>query len=311
MFEAQVKRTPNAVALVFEDQRLTYDELNRRANQLAHYLSAMGVGAETLVAMCVERSVEMVVGILGILKAGGAYVPLDPAYPQERLAFMLEDTQAEFVLTQQSLAGVFAEHAGRRVLLDADWPAIAKRSEENAAGAENVPGAVTADNLAYVIYTSGSTGKPKGTLVTHHNVARLFEATQGHFQFDEKDVWTLFHSYAFDFSVWELWGALLYGGRLVIVPYWVARSAEAFHRLLGAEQVTVLNQTPSAFRQLMRVDEVGQTFESVGVGQTFQSVGDTQEEGSPQDLKLRLVIFGGEALELPSLKPCMATGFRS
>jgi amino acid adenylation domain-containing protein len=329
LFEEQVKRTPNAVALVFEHQRLTYDELNRRANQLAHYLRAMGVGAEALVAMCVERSLEMVVGILGILKAGGAYVPLDPAYPKERLAFMLEDTQAQWLLTQQSLVDLLPEDGAHRVLLDTDWPAIAKESEENlshAGVAQKVNGGVateghpykratknsvlrkvcrggppwpphvddflcskashaaTPETLAYVIYTSGSTGQPKGALVTHHNLARLFQATQPQFQFDEQDVWTLFHSYAFDFSVWELWGALLYGGRLVIVPYWVARSAEAFHRLLTEEQVTVLNQTPSAFRQLMRVDEAAQT----------------------QDLKLRLVIFGGEALELQSLKPWFA-----
>jgi amino acid adenylation domain-containing protein len=213
-------------------------------------------------------------------------VPLDPAYPKERLAFMLADTQAQLLLTQQSLAETLPEHEGRRVLLDTDWAAIAKASEENPAGEvnENASRASTADNLAYVIYTSGSTGKPKGTLVTHHNVARLFAATQASFQFEAADVWTLFHSYAFDFSVWELWGALLYGGRLVIVPYWVARSAEAFHRLLGAEQVTVLNQTPSAFRQLMRADEAVET----------------------EDLQLRLVIFGGEALELQSLKPWFA-----
>jgi amino acid adenylation domain-containing protein len=277
LFEERVKRMPETVALVFENQRLTYDALNRQANQLAHYLRGLGVGPEALVAICVERSVEMLVGILGILKAGGAYVPLDPAYPKERLAFILEDTQARVLLTQQSLTTTLPEHDGRVVLLDAEWPTIAGESEENPANE------ATANTLAYVIYTSGSTGKPKGVLVSHDNVTRLFEATQPHFQFDEKDVWTLFHSYAFDFSVWELWGALLYGGKLVIVPYWVSRSAEAFYCLLDSEQVTVLSQTPSAFSQLMGLDE------SAGVS-----------------LKLRLVIFGGEALELQKLRPWFA-----
>src|SRR5262249_11149646 len=136
--------------------------------------------------------------------------------------------------------------------------------------------------LAYIIYTSGSTGKPKGVLVTHYNVARLFLATQAWYNFDEHDVWTLFHSYAFDFSVWELWGALLYGGRLVVAPYWVSRTPDAFYELLSQEQVTVLNQTPSAFRQLIQAEENAET---------------------TRELALRLVIFGGEALELQSLKP--------
>jgi amino acid adenylation domain-containing protein len=276
LFEAQAKRRPDATALVFEDKLLTYGELNRRANKLAHYLRGRGVGADTLVSICVERSVEMLVGILGILKAGGAYVPLDPAYPKERLAFILEDTQARLLLTQQRLVETLPAHDAEVVLLDAHWPEIANTSSD-----ENPAGAATADELAYVIYTSGSTGRPKGVLVTHENVARLLEATQAHFEFDESDVWTLFHSYAFDFSVWEIWGALAHGGKLVIVPYWVSRSAEAFRRLLASEGVTVLNQTPSAFRQLAAADE--------------------SADGSV-DLKLRLVIFGGEALELQSLR---------
>ena len=276
LFEARVELEPDAVAVVYENQQLTYRELNARANQLAHYLQKLGVGAEVMVGICVERSPEMVVGILGILKAGGAYIPLDPAYPQERLAFMLEDALAKVVLTQQGLVEVLPECGHRVVCLDSGWDAIACEREENPATV------VTADNRAYIIYTSGSTGKPKGVLVRHSNVVRLFAATRNWFNFNSDDVWTLFHSIAFDFSVWEIWGALLYGGRLVVVPYWVTRSPEAFYNLLYTERVTILNQTPSAFRQLIRAESAAQT---------------------PVELTLRSIVFGGEALELQSLKP--------
>jgi len=275
-FEQQAARTPNAVALIFEGQKLTYAELNERANQLAHYLLGLGVGAEVPVGMLMKRSLEMIVGVLGILKAGGAYVPLDPEYPKERLTFMLADTRATLVLTQQQLAKHVSEDGVRAVALDADWEQIARESVDNPAVE------VTPDNAAYVIYTSGSTGKPKGVLVTHQNVLRLFESTQARFGFTDQDVWTLFHSYAFDFSVWEIWGALLHGGRLVVVPYVVSRSPEAFYDLLVAERVTVLNQTPSAFTQLM------------GAADKVQNI--------PADLSLRLIIFGGETLNLPTLK---------
>ena len=276
LFEEQVERTPDHVAVVFEDQQLTYRELNAKANQLAHYLQTLGVGPEVLVGICVERSLFMVVGLLGILKAGGAYVPLDPEYPKERLAFMLEDTQVSVLLTQQTLVHQLTEGEAQMVCLDSEWKAIAQESKENPVSK------VTAKNLAYVIYTSGSTGKPKGVLVSHYNVVRLFKATQSWFHFNERDVWTLFHSYAFDFSVWELWGALFYGGRCVVISYWVSRSPDAFYDLLCKEQVTVLNQTPSAFRQLIQVEESGKV---------------TKKH------HLRLVIFGGEALQLESLKP--------
>ncbi len=276
LFEAQAARTPNAVAVTFEGERMSYAQLNARANQLAHRLRAMGVGPDVLVALCLDRSPDMVVAILAVLKAGGAYLPLDLAYPKDRLAFMLEDSQATVLLTERRLLDQLPAHRARTICLDGDWALIEGESAENPANK------IAAENLAYVIYTSGSTGKPKGALVTHANVVRLFAATRDWYRFDERDVWTLFHSYAFDFSVWELWGALLYGGRLVVVPYWVSRSPEAFHELLLSEQVTVLNQTPSAFRQLIRVDE---------------------NADAARELALRLVIFGGEALELQSLKP--------
>ncbi|MCI0659314.1 MAG: amino acid adenylation domain-containing protein, partial [Acidobacteria bacterium] len=285
LFEAQVERTPNAIAVTYEGERLSYRQLNTRANQLAHRLRSLGVGPESRVACSLDRSLDLVVAILGILKAGGAYLPLDLAYPKDRLAFMLEDSRAPVLLTQQRLleglgTGDWGLGTGV-VCLDADWERIAEESDQNPVSG------VTADNLAYVIYTSGSTGRPKGVQVSHANVVRLFEATADWYRFDEHDVWTLFHSYAFDFSVWELWGALLYGGRLVVVPYWVSRSPESFHELLRQEQVTVLNQTPSAFRQLIRAEETAAVAPRLGSG----------------DLALRLVIFGGEALELQSLKP--------
>jgi amino acid adenylation domain-containing protein len=179
------------------------------------------------------------------------------------------------LLTQQRLLGALPPHPARVLCLDSDSEAIARESDAGLASG------ATANGLAYVIYTSGSSGRPKGVLVTHRNVTRLFAATRAWFHFGESDVWTLFHSYAFDFSVWELWGALLHGGRLVVVPYWVSRSPETFYDLLAAERVTILNQTPSAFRQLVRAEE--------GKGRG--------------DLALRLVVFGGEALEPQSLRP--------
>ncbi|WP_442949188.1 amino acid adenylation domain-containing protein [Nostoc sp.] len=276
LFEAQVERTSDTVAVVFDDQQLTYCELNARANQLAHYLQKLGVEPEVLVGICVERSLEMVIGLLGILKAGGAYVPLDPAYPAERLAFILQDAQIPVLLTQQRLIEKLPESQTRTVCLDTDWGSIAQQSQQN------LISKCTTYNLAYIIYTSGSTGQPKGVLVNHANVVRLFVATESWYNFNQKDVFSLFHSYAFDFSVWELWGALLYGGKLVLVPYWLSRSPQDFYKLLSTQQVTVLNQTPSAFRQLIQAEE---------------SLGDANK------LSLRLVIFGGEALELQSLKP--------
>jgi amino acid adenylation domain-containing protein/FkbM family methyltransferase len=276
-FEAQVARTPDAIAVVFEEQQLTYQELNSKANQLAHYLITQGVDPEVLVGICVERSIEMIVGLLAILKAGGAYVPLDPRYPKDHLIYLLSDSKVPVLLTQSRFVDLLGNNQRKILCLDTEWETISTFSQEN-------PNPnVSPHHLAYVIYTSGSTGKPKGVLVNHQNLIRLFTATHPWFQFDANDVWTFFHSYAFDFSVWEMWGALLYGGRLIIVPYWVSRDPSAFYTLLTEQQVTVLNQTPSAFRQLMRVEELADTGES--------------------KLSLRLVILGGEALVLPSLQP--------
>ena len=271
-FEERARAAPGRVAVVGDGESLTYAQLDRRANALALRLRSLGVGRGVLVGLRTERSVRVVVGILGILKAGGAYVPLDPAYPRERVQFMLADSGVRVVVTEAEFAEDLAACGASLVVLD-------RAGGEAQAGPDPEVGP---EDLAYVMYTSGSTGEPKGVLITHHNVGRLFDATDGWFGFGEDDVWSLFHSYAFDFSVWEMWGALLYGGRVVVVPFWVSRSPEAFRELVLREGVTVLNQTPSAFGQFIAADE---------------------QSGPPVGSDLRYVIFGGEALELASLGP--------
>ena len=272
LIEAQAARAPNAIAVSCDGQTLTYAQLNQRANRFAHQLMERGVGPEVRVGLAVERNLEMIIGLLAILKAGGAYVPLDPAYPEDRLRYMIEDSGIGVLLTQGSQLNALPISAEIQVLL----------LDGDAAGYSDANPLVSNDpaNLAYVIYTSGSTGQPKGALLTHANALRLFKAGEQHFSFSKQDVWTLFHSYAFDFSVWEIFGALLYGGKLVIVPHAVSRSPQAFHELLIEHGVTVLSQTPSAFKPLMAVACTAQ-----------------------QSLALRYVIFGGEALDVASLRP--------
>jgi amino acid adenylation domain-containing protein len=270
LFARQAERAPAAIAVVDCGRSLSYGELDRRADALAAELARRGVRPGDLVALCLERSLETVVAILGTLKAGAAYLPLEVTLPRERLRFLLGDARPRLVV---------ADAAGRAALPAAASTvvAIGEPHQERAAVSARRPAqtAVTPAWPAYVMYTSGSTGRPKGVAVGHRHVARLFRATRARFAFGAADVWTLFHSYAFDFSVWELWGALLHGGRLVIVPYVVSRSPEAFHQLLAEAGVTVLNQTPTAFRELQRA----------------------AAERPAAALALRLVIFGGEALE--------------
>ncbi|WP_144558033.1 non-ribosomal peptide synthetase [Shouchella miscanthi] len=268
-FERQVTTYSQNIALKWNQEVVTYQTLNERSNQLARYLQSQGVGPEVMVGVCVERSLDMMVGILGILKAGGAYVPLDPAQPKDRLAYILADSDVSLVLTKETVLSSLPETKATLICLDKDRDLWSTRPITNL----HVP--MNIDNLAYVIYTSGSTGRPKGVLVTHQNVVRLMRETEEWYHFNESDTWTLYHSYAFDFSVWEIWGALLYGGKLIIVPYKTSRSFESFYRLLIEEGVTVLNQTPTAFRQLMRIDE----------------------QQDSKSLSLRYIIFGGEALD--------------
>ncbi|MFE1599076.1 amino acid adenylation domain-containing protein [Methylobacterium sp. ID0610] len=276
----QARRRPDAVAVTCGTERITYAELASRAARLARRLVREGVRPGDLVGICAERSIDLVVGLLAILESGAGYLPLDPGYPAERLAFMLADSGARHVLVAAGLHDLLPAPASgvpRAIRLDGPLP------DETEIVA--LPDAPHPDQPAYVIYTSGSTGRPKGVVVTHANVARLLTTTEAAFRFGAADVWTLFHAYGFDFSVWEIFGALCHGGRLVVVPRDVARTADAFLDLLVAEEVTILNQTPSAFRPLMQA--------ALG------------RRRAP-DLRLRAVIFGGEALDVAALAPWFA-----
>src|SRR5215210_4539118 len=268
LFEEQVERTPDAVAVVFEDQQLTYRELNRRANQLAHHLRALGVGPETLVGICVERSLEMVVGLLGILKAGGAYVPLDPAYPEERLTFVLEGARAPVLLTQQRLVERLPDKHGAEVVrLDADWPVIARKAEEN------LTSRATADNLSYVIYTSGSTGQPKGVMIEHRALSSFVAAAIGAYEMTASDRVLQFASLSFDASVEEIFPSLACGGTLVLRSDRMIDSMQRFARECTERAISVLD-LPTAFWH-----ELVLAFES---------------EGLALPPSVRLVIIGGE-----------------
>ncbi|MFC7984950.1 amino acid adenylation domain-containing protein [Streptomyces sp. NPDC057336] len=274
LFERQAARRADEVAVVYEGATLTYGELNARANRLARHLIAQGVGPESLVGVCLERSAELVVALLAVLKAGGAYLPIDPDSPADRIAHIVEDAAPVLLVTTGPAADL--AHDLPRVHLDRPGAFDAQPAGDLTDAERRT--ALRPAHPAYVIYTSGSTGRPKGVLIPHRNVVGLFTATRD-FGFGADDVWTLFHSYAFDFSVWELWGPLLHGGRLVVVPFDVSRSPADFLRLLARERVTVLNQTPSAFYQLAQADA----------------------DAPDRELALRYVVFGGEALDLNRL----------
>ncbi|MDG4858134.1 amino acid adenylation domain-containing protein [Streptomyces sp. T-3] len=273
-FEAIAAKYAEHTAVSCDGRALTYRELDEQANAIAHHLRQQGVTTGSFVGLALERDLEMVVCILATLKAGAAYVPIDPGYPQDRIRAIVEDADVRVLIAPQELLDLFPERTG--VVGDtANLDAVA------AGGADDGPAiTLTPDSAAYVIFTSGSTGRPKGVLVPHGNVLRLFDATGDWFGFNETDRWALFHSFAFDFSVWEMWGALLHGGHLVVVPYWASRSVKDFAELLVREQITVLNQTPSAFGQVKRA---------------------LMERTGSQDTALRYVVFGGEALDFASL----------
>ncbi|MFI6938385.1 amino acid adenylation domain-containing protein [Streptomyces sp. NPDC050418] len=284
-YEQAAARHPERTAATCGDEHLTYAELSARANRLARSLTTQGIGPGAIVALALPRSLDLVVGLLAVAKSGAAYLPMDPDYPADRLAYMLADAAPAALITDTATVRKLPANDLPLVLVDApqdDHPGRFRterdRTDHDLTDAERTRPLRPTD-MAYVIYTSGSTGRPKGVPVTHHNVLRLFSATDHWFGFDEQDVWTLFHSYAFDFSVWELWGALLHGGRVVVVPHLVSRDPAAFLDLLGREQVTVLNQTPSAFYQLVAADR----------------------DRPGTELALRYVVFGGEALELGRL----------
>ncbi|MGP3195798.1 amino acid adenylation domain-containing protein [Serratia marcescens] len=274
LFEAQVKRTPEAIAVTYGDDSLTYAELNTQANRWAHRLVQLGVQPDSLVALCAGRGLPMLVGLLGILKAGGAYVPLDPAYSGERLQYILADSAPVLLL---------ADELGRQALGGCEVPVLALEQPLTGESDDLQDVGVRPAHLAYVIYTSGSTGKPKGVMVEHRQVARLFSATNAWFNFSAADRWCLFHSFAFDFSVWEIWGAWLYGGQLFIVPQAIARSAPDFYHFVCRSGITVLNQTPSAFKAFIQA-----------------------QAHSEARQQLREIVFGGEMLKPCDLAPWFA-----
>lgn len=279
-FAEHSRRTPARIAVTSAEGSLSYGELDRRSNQLARLLRGRGVGPGALVGLCARPSCALIVAILAIHKAGAGYLPLDPAYPDARLGFLVTDAGPRHVVADHERPGI-EKLADGITRLDAEQADIA------ATPGDPLGMAPALDSPAYVIYTSGTTGAPKGVVLSQRNMARLFTQTDDWFGFSGADVWTLFHSYAFDFSVWEIWGALAYGGRLVVVPSLVGRSPEEFRELVRRERVTVLNQTPSAFAAFIAAD--GAAADAPG-----------EESG---ELSLRQVIFGGDALNPVMLRP--------
>ena len=254
LVEAQVLRSPDAVAVVSEEEQLTYGELNRRANQLAHILQAQGVGPDTLVGLCLERSLELVVGMLAVLKAGGAYVPLDPGYPAERLAFLLRDAQVKVLLTHQSCIQTLPESGARVVYLDAEWPRIASASEEQPSSE------VQPEHLAYVIYTSGSTGAPKGVMIAHHNTVSLVKWAGASFSREQLAGVLASTSICFDLSVFEILVPLCWGGTVLLIAHLLDLPV-----LPAAQRITLVNTVPSVLTELLRVAPLPSSVRSVNL----------------------------------------------
>ncbi|MEE1281387.1 MAG: amino acid adenylation domain-containing protein, partial [Acutalibacteraceae bacterium] len=269
LLEEQVEKTPDNIAVVFEDEKITYRELNEKANILAHKLISEGVQSGDYVAMYIERSIEMIVGICAIIKAGAIYVPINTMYPANRVEYILNDCNAKIVLVGNTELEVETDKKVINIKED-------NETEENKT--ENPNAEINPESGIYVIYTSGTTGNAKGVEVMHKNVVRLLFNDKFEYDFSEKDVWTMFHSYGFDFSVWEMYGALLYGGKLVVVNESTAMNSREFMELLEKEKVTVLNQVPTAFYNLEKEDSL------------------------ERKLNVRYLIFGGEALNPRNLK---------
>ena len=268
LFEEQIEKTPDNIAVVFEDEKLTYKELNEKANSLARYLINQDIKPGTVIGLRLNKRLEMIIGILAIIKSGCCYLPINMQYPQDRVDFMLSDSNAKLLLgTEDSLTD-----------MEINLPKIdINLSNDNIYSYEttNLGLKISPEDLIYIIYTSGSTGKPKGAMLCHRNVVRLFKNDKFLFDFSENDAWTMFHSVAFDFSVWEMYGALLFGGKLVLVSDEVAQDPELFLNLMRKEHVTVLNQTPTYFYKLLKVEL----------------------EKEDTDLSVRYIVFGGEALK--------------
>ena len=279
-FEAQVQCKPDAVAVVCEDKQLTYQELNTRANKLAHHLQSLEVGPNVLIGICVERSLEMVVGLLGILKAGGAYVPLDPAYPKERLSFILEETQVPLLLTQQRLVEELPRYESRAICLDTEWDTIATHSEANPVSK------VTSQHLAYIMYTSGSTGKPKGVEITHANVCPYIDAISKVLQVDTNDVYLHTASFSFSSSVRQLMVPLTEGVTSIIATEEQRKNPLSLFELIQKQGVTISDTVPSVWRYGL---------------QALEALDKVSREAL-LNFKLRLIIFTGELTSCKLLK---------
>ena len=284
LFEEQALKTPDNIAIIFEESSLTYRELNTKSNQLArvirsYYLTKTGknLRPDTLIGLFLEHSLEMIVSIIAVLKSGGTYVPIDTDFPQERIKYILKDAQVDIVLIQGKFKSSLDQCNKNLKLISIDKYNFADIA------LDNLPRQNKPDDLSCVIYTSGTTGQPKGVMQTHHNVVRLFTATNNNFKFNKTDVWTLYHNYTFDFSIWEIWGALCYGGKLVIVSKQKRKNLLEFYILLIKYKITVINQTPEVFYQLLKLLR-------------------TNKLRNLEFLELRYIILGGDKLDFSRLE---------